>query len=400
MNTKITPTYGHPLSGFSLIETLITMTLFLFILTGVYIMVLHYGDVTQTENARMRLNQESRFLMSAFASEFKEAGAVLTLSSAGGFLKGEAYFNGIFPLNMSNFPDGIILAVGDPNTLTNLTQDLAPGGTVLSVDNATVAGYDPGLPLYENEVLPWLPGDKGIVIANDGYLVFSVTAVDEAAKTITIRDTPVYYSGLLTTAADPEGKKMYMDVMGTPGNGVTYPGNKPSFAPVVRLSSFSIYLFRELLSTEPDRERNIRQLIRVTDTFGQGNVLADGVNVELSVISESIWDMQISYIAYADFSSADRTTPIDDTHHYFAGGATSIDLAGLLTDIRMLSLKQIDLTIVSLTEEMPGRGERTADETRVPAIGDQLPYPLPRGKFSHKIFSLSVEPRNYGIIPL
>ncbi|NIO84453.1 MAG: hypothetical protein GTN53_28415, partial [Candidatus Aminicenantes bacterium] len=163
--TKTRPKQKHKRnqSGFSLIETLVTMTMFFFILYGVYAMISHYGDVTRTEHSRIRMQQESRYLMASFTGEIKEAGAVLTLANTPAFLKEKPYFNGIFPLNQTAFPDGIIIATGDPEATTKLAQPFNGGASVLTVKNAEVPGYDPGLPLYANNVLPWLKGDKGIV---------------------------------------------------------------------------------------------------------------------------------------------------------------------------------------------------------------------------------------------
>ena len=137
--TKTRLKYKHKRSqsGFSLIETLVTMTMFFFILYGVYAMISHYGAVTQTEHSRIRMQQESRYLMASFASEIKEAGALLTLADMQTFLgrpQGKLpYFNGIYPLNQTAFPDGIIVATGDPEAVTRLTAPFNGGSSVLSV---------------------------------------------------------------------------------------------------------------------------------------------------------------------------------------------------------------------------------------------------------------------------
>jgi Tfp pilus assembly protein PilW len=379
-------------SGFSLFETVITMALFLFIMAGVYIMIAHYGDVTRTEHSRVRMSQESRYMMSAFTSEVKEAGSLLTLSHTSSFLKGkEPYFNGIFPLNNTNFPDGVIIATGDPEASTKLTQELGAGGTILTVKKVVPDEYDPSLPDYENEVLPWRAGDKGIVVGNAGFLVFAVTAVDTTGNTITTRALPVYYSGLLNTYADPSKTYGYIDpeYSKTKGNSVTYAENSP----VIRLTNFSIYLFREIPHATADR--NIRQFIRVTDAMGQEDVLASTSTAELSVISENIWDMQISYIAYEDFKTADRHTALDTNHHYFAGGMSSTLVSNLLADIRNRNLKQVNVGIVSLTDEFEGRGGRAP---RVPRMADRPAYNLPSGKYSFKIMSVSIGLRNFNVM--
>ncbi len=150
----------------------------------------------------------------------------------------------------------------------------------------------------------------------------------------------------------------------------------------------------------PGKDRNTRQLIRVTDTKGVADVLAVKASENISIVSENIWDMQISYIAFEKdaFKDADRNTTPDPNHHYFAGGMTSSDLLNLLDDIRTKKLKQLDMTIVSITEELPGKGQKIKEERRIPAIGDQSAYYLPAGKFSYRLMTVSLDPRNYNII--
>ena len=56
------------------------------IMSAIYLMIMYYRDVSGTEQARVRQTQESRFLLSVFSSEIKNAGAVMTLVNTGGFL--------------------------------------------------------------------------------------------------------------------------------------------------------------------------------------------------------------------------------------------------------------------------------------------------------------------------
>jgi prepilin-type N-terminal cleavage/methylation domain-containing protein len=382
--------------GFTLIETIITMSLFLVILSGVYLMIQHYGDVSKTEHSRITMQQESRYMVSVFADEIKEAGAVLTLAHTSNFLApGTPFFNGLYPLNSTYSPDGVILATGDPEAVTRLAAEFAEGDTVLNVEDASVKAYDASFP-YENP--QWAAGQKGIVIGTTGYLVFEVASVDIGANTITIRETPVYYSGLLSTGS------YYDDAQGnSAGNTITYPGT-PLFdtacAPVIRLTNFSIYVFRDIehskLTNAYGSPQIIRQLIRITDTHGESDPLADGSDAEYSVISENIWDLQISYIAYTDFTTANRHTAIDPTHHYFAGGSTSSDAAALLTDIRGKFLKQMDVTILAVADELGGQGEGST-AGNIPPIADNSSNYLPDRKMSYRLFSFSVEPKNFSI---
>jgi len=375
--------------GFTLIETIVTMSIFFFILFGVYTMIQHYGDVTKTEHSRQTMQQESRYLVSSFADEVKEAGAVLTIAHTAGFLSAAPFFNGLYPLNSSYYPDGLILATGDPEAVTTLSADFNGGETVLNVKNATVSAYDPSFP---NENPPWTAGQKGIVIGTTGYLVFEVASVDTGANTINTSSTPVYYSGLLNTGS------YYDNAQGNDaGNTLTYSTNSP----VIRLTNFSIYVFRDVydakLSGALGTSQFIRQMIRISDANGKQDPLAANSGAEYSVISENIWDMQISYIAYTDFAAANRQTTIDPTHHYFAGGSTSSDPSALVNDIRGRLLKQMDITIIAVADFLGGRGE-IGNAGNIPPIGDNSYHYLPERKMSYRVFSFSIEPRNFNII--
>lgn len=383
----------HRQTGFTLIETMVTMSLFFVILFSVYEMVRHYGEVSKTEHARMTLQQESRYMVSAFADEIKEAGAVISLAFTPTFLSAPAFFYGIYPLNSTYFPDGIILAAGDPEAVSKLTADFAPGETVLNVENADVPSYDPSFP-YENP--QWAGGDRGIVIGTTGYYVFSVVSANTGGNTITIRDTPVYYSGLLATGY------YYDDALGNgAGNTLTYSVNSP----VIRLSNFSIYVFREVdhpkLVDEYNYPQKIRQMIRITDTYGESDPLDGTTAGEYSVISENIWDMQISYKAYANFAAASRgETPVEADNIYFAQDSSYTDpytaLNALMADIRKMAIKQVDVSIIAIADELGGKGELNTGE--IPPLGDNTYNDLPQRKMNYRLFSFSVNPRNFSIL--
>ncbi len=73
--------------GFSLLELMVTMGIFLLILLPVYFMIFHYSDIYKTENSRVKLQQESRFVLTNLATELKSVGNVLTLAKSGYWLK-------------------------------------------------------------------------------------------------------------------------------------------------------------------------------------------------------------------------------------------------------------------------------------------------------------------------
>jgi prepilin-type N-terminal cleavage/methylation domain-containing protein len=411
--TKIKMNIMKEEKGLSLIEMLITASVFLVVLAGVYTMVFHYADVSRTEQSRRRMQQESRFLTSHFASELKNAGSTLAYYGTRFCTWGEPYFNGIYPLNSTSYdlyPDGIIIAAGDPDAVTCLAQDYTPRDETIYVENTDVEIYNPDDP-YDTP--PWRPGDKGIILDRKGYYVFSVTEVP-GDGTLIVRSIPVYYSGLLLTRPDLEKQKLYQDVVYWDkkkgeedeemkmGDKLKYlkepaPGDISRKTPVIRLDYFAIYLFREVEYPRYDISsiRKIRQLVRVTDAKDYSDVLSEDIPVEKSIISENIWDMQITYTVYPEFG-ADVTpdTSVDPTNYYFAGAGSSTSTEDLMDYIRQRKFKKLNLTIVSLSDEFSGKGKV---RHRVPAIGDQYWYYLPPGKYSMKMLSLEIEPRNYNI---
>ncbi|MCU0285479.1 MAG: prepilin-type N-terminal cleavage/methylation domain-containing protein [Acidobacteria bacterium] len=394
--------------GFSLIETMVTMALFFVVLGTVYTMVLHYSDVSRTEHSRIRMEQESRFMMSNFTQEIQDAGAILTLANTSIFLGDEdkpPYFNGIYPLNQTDYSDGIIVAAGDPNAATFLTEpySFAENGYFLTVDNNNALEYDASR-TYDYK--PWAAGDKAILLCDTGFYVFKVKAatpsVQGEAKLLTLemRELPVYYSGLLNTYTNrTEDARTYTDLNTTEGfqtgNSVTYPKKSP----VIRLTNFAIYLSQDITYPSASGDRTLRQLIRVTDTKGDPDVLNGTSIAEKSIISENIYDIQLSYRTYEDFDGTPIGTPLGDTtypnDYYFAncsGSSTNAD--NLILDIRKRRLKQVDITIVSLSDDFGGKGEM---DHAVPKIGDEAEYQLPDGKYSHRVYSLSIQPLNYNI---
>jgi hypothetical protein len=211
-----------------------------------------------------------------------------------------------------------------------------------------------------------------------------LTAVDTGANTFTIRawNKPVYYSGQL-------GTTNYSDSgYAVKGNNVTYPKGSV----VMRLTNFSIYLFRDSFNARWNRD--VRQMIRISDTEGIADVLNESYDVDRSIISENIWDMQISYTAYSDFSSATRSTTPD--RRFFGGTGTLTTHSDLMLDILDRKLKQIDITVVTLTAGFGGTG---ATDKTLPIIGDRKTADsLPTGKYGVRITSFAVDPRNYSVI--
>lgn len=386
--------------GFSLLEVMVSMSLFLIVLGGVYVMINHYSTSAQIENSRIRMQQEARYLTSHFAQELKDAGAVISVAGEIGFKEDESqlgsgkvvsFFSGLYPLNNDNstggFPDGVIIASGDPEAFTVLTESYDFGDNTLNVKSCEVGAHDPGATGKSYwEIAPWRKGQKGILLSQEGYYIFEVAETPSPTDTLlSIREAPIYYSGLLNT-------KNYADTSTPRGNTVDYPAG----APVIRLTNFSIYLFsvvKHPLYASDDRV--IRQLLRVYDTQGDGDVLAQTSQAKMSIISEYVYDLQISYYAYTPgyFQNATPDTDPETNHFYYAGAGSSSDHSALLDDIRNRLLRRIHISIVTLTDDYAGSGE--FDKKQLPALGDQQPYDLPDGKYSYRILYLDIEPSNF-----
>ncbi|MCK4763934.1 MAG: prepilin-type N-terminal cleavage/methylation domain-containing protein [Candidatus Aminicenantes bacterium] len=365
--------------GFSIVEMLISTTLILVVMYSVFMLLEFHGELSKTQQARTRLQQESRFLLTNFASDLKNAGAILTLVHTGGFLAQAPFFNGVYPINgnfsgVDQYPDGIIIASGDPYAVTKLAAPAVPsGGSSLQVDSTQV----------EYPADPWAQGDKGILVGADGYYVFEVQSV--TANSIAMRSAPVYYSGLLNSPQTPQNTDTgYVDTVTTAGNSVTYP-NK---APVIRLTDFGIYLVNERFNSKT--KRTMRELIKVTDSNGAGgNFLAESNQAEKGVIAENIWDFQVSYVCYPNYP--DHTVK----NSYFSPDSTGGTFTDLMDEINTRALKEIVINVVALSDEYAGKGY--FDKLNVPTIGDRASYTLPAGKYTYQLFTLNIAPRNYNI---
>jgi hypothetical protein len=167
------------------------------------------------------------------------------------------------------------------------------------------------------------------------------------------------------------------------GDTVTYPVN----APVMRISNFSIYLVDEAYNWK--LQRDIRSLIKITDANGDssGNFLAADSQAVKGIIAENIWDFQVSYFCYPNFPD------VSIKNTYFTASSSGL-VDDLLTDIQSRFLKEVRVAIVALTEEYSGKDKRAE---QIPAIGDRDAYMLPLGKYDYRLFTMSIEPRNFNI---
>ncbi|MCP4158412.1 MAG: type II secretion system protein, partial [bacterium] len=373
--------------GYTMVEALVTLAFVGIIMGSAFSLVIHYGEVSEREAATIRMQQESRFMLSSLGSELKSAGSVVTalrfyFSNPIGDLKNEEpYYMGIFPIDNTTVaeagqgtPDGVIIAIADPNTFNTISTTFSPSaGDDVEVVSTAVTGNE-----------PWAIGDVGIVLGPKdypggsgdvvGYYVFSVTAV--ASDSLSVRSTAVYYSGLLDIQ---ENNLQYKDTETKKGNTVTYPKGSP----ILRLSNFSIYLLRQVADSRALKmylpgnivSRDIRQLIRINDAKGFADPIVTG---DYSVISENIWDMQISYKF--------EYTTLGTEQEYFSDAISAsdsvTDFMQDLRDVKFKKLRLINVTFVVLSENLGGKGYWTLD---IPDIYNETGYQLPPGKYRYKL---------------
>jgi len=355
--------------GFSLLELLISSVATLIIMGSVFTILIAFSQKSSDEQSRVRQIQESRFLLNVLSSELKNAGSIITLTNSGSFLADTPYFMGLYPLNRNDAPDGVIVASGDPDAVTNLSAAFSPS----SEDNIPVVTTDVNI-----SGTPWQAGDYGIIIATNGYYVFKVEAVDVTGGVITKRSESVYFSGLL----DSSGYVDNREGSSADGDSITYPVQ----APVIRLSNFSIYLVKE--EDDKDLGRKRRDLVRVVDAFDVADVLNSGITTKY-VMAENIWDLQIGYITYPNLP--DFT---NKRFFFLPAGTSNETIQNLIPELQTKTLREISITIVALTDKFSSNNTVNTS-FRIPAIGDRTVYDLPAGNYYYKIYKMLIEPKNF-----
>ena len=332
-------------NGFSMIEMLVATSIMLIVMIAVTSLIISTQRVSLTESMKQETNQEARALQQLLNDSFKSSGSVLTLLNVPSFLGTTPIFNGVYPFNNSNYADGVILSAGDQNVVTQTTGSFDNGGTTLNVLTTN---------LPDTTTSAWAVNDLGMLIKANGYYVFRVTAV--AANSLTVRNTPLYYSGLIK----PAGTVHYNDNCSL-GNG-TY--NNGSF--VIRLSYFYIFLAR-------DEANGARSLTLTTDTTGAANFLS---NADLAVpVAFNIEDIQFSYI----LKDGTIVNPADNSNF----------LNKTVASVRVFVLHK--------TERQKHKGSSTTKGIVFdkPAMGDRAAITLPVGFFNYIYNEYEIYLRNY-----
>lgn len=285
--------------GMSLAELLIVM--FIFVLIGLALvtaMIFHQRSFLQ-ENKRVMIKSQIRTAFIDLQEKISQAGAGINVVGSRSYMgaNSTAPFRGIIPLNSGTFnpagkdadPDGIILAYGDVRTITRISSSSwYPTNTTMNLDKV----INPISPTGESL---WQVNDVGMIMSKDGFYIFKVTGVNTSSNQLTLRNTPVYYSGEFQYSDSGGAINLsYRDFIPnylnptdpTAGNVITY--NRDTSA-VIKLNFFGIYFI--------GRFNDEYYLIVSLDTQGMANPCANGLHAELCVpLAKNIVDLQIEYL--------------------------------------------------------------------------------------------------------
>jgi hypothetical protein len=313
---------------------------------------------------------------------FRSAGSVLSLANTPALLGSPPPFNGVYPLNNSGYPDGVILAAGDPDAMTRLTTDFTPG-TSTDVDVLTVDVPPDGVHAAASA---WHDQDLGMILRENGYYVFRVVGEPAVGDTqLAVRATPAYYSGLLNTTNYNDACD---DQFGSAGNSASYPFGSP----VVRLDYFNIFLVR----TETDGSRT---LTLTTDCQGVGDFFANPITDTRAVpVLPNIQDIQIEYLTHdtppviwagSDAAKADPCPAASE-----AGGNCSAFYSQFYTK----NIASARIFVLLRTEEERNKHRGSGIVFNKPVMGDTAGATLPVGRYHYTYMQYEVLIRNYNNI--
>ncbi len=271
-------------SGFTLVEMMISATLMVIVFISIFSVIVASQRIHNTENRRLDMNQSARGIDQFMIEPCRDAGAVLGMLNTVSFLGALPEFNGVLPLynpvDPTAYPDGILVAAGDPAAVTFLADDFSDGDDAITVLTTNVQ------PVNITPVRAWHAGDFGMIARAGSYYVFRVTEEVASDTELSVATTAAYRSNLLATTN-------YDDPCSH--NGDPY----PSGLPVIRLDHFAVFLVR----SESDGSRT---LVMVND-FNGANLAADLSTAPAYIASGSrmtgpvpiltnLQDLQISYV--------------------------------------------------------------------------------------------------------
>jgi type II secretory pathway pseudopilin PulG len=366
--------------GFTLVEMMVSLTIMLFVIIALISLIIATQSTHLTEGRKLDMNQGARVIEQMLYDSFRSAGAVLSLANTPSLLGGSPLpFNGVYPLNNTAYPDGVILSAGDPDAVTRLSGDFTPGGTILLVQTVNLA---------DGSDVAWHVNDLGLVMRNSGYYVFRVNVAPALNDTqLSIRATPAYYSGLLSTANYNDLSDEQLGVAGNSGNYV-------SGSPVVRLDFFNMFLTR----TEADGSLTLTLTTDcegVGDVFNSANPITDYRAVP---ILPNIGDLQIEYITHDSTPLIWAGSDAAYDNPCPAGSETSADCMNFYSQFFTKNVASARIFVLLRTEEERNKRAGSGIVYNKPVMGDAAAATLPVGRFHYNYMRYEVLIRNYNNI--
>jgi prepilin-type N-terminal cleavage/methylation domain-containing protein len=359
-------------NGFTLVEMMVSLTVMLIIIVAIFSVIVAEQATHLTEGRKLDMNQGARVIEQMLTEGFRSSGAVLSLANTPVMLSSPVLpFNGIYPLNNSSYPDGVILAAADPMALNRLTLDYDPA-------NDAVVNL-PTVNLPDGSAVAWHEDDFGLAMRTDGYYVFRVAATPNLNDTtLSVRATSVYYSGLLNTA---NYNDQCDERFGAAGNSGVYPAGNP----VVRLDYFNIFLTR----TELDGSRTLTLSVDCEDV---GDIFANPITATRATpILPNIEDVQIEYIAKVVPPAVTANTWAGTDGAYPGSGNTFYD------QFYTKNIASARVFVLLRTEEERNKTAGSGITFSKPVMGDAAAAVLPVGRFHYTFMQFQVFIRNYNL---
>ncbi len=378
--------YKKSISGFTLIEAITSSVILLFIVITIYTMIIETESTHVSEENKVDMNQAARAIDIILCENIRNAGSVLTLLRTPPFLQATPPFTGIYPLNNDDFPDGIILTSGDQTAVTKVTGGgFTPGDTLLNLEDSVTN--------LDGTGVLWAKNDVGIIVKTSGYYIFKVTGdVSDGDTTLTIRATPVYYSGLLNVPGKYTDHSLTH--LGSLGNTGTYADGSP----IIRLNYFNIF-------TVKSEDDGSKTLTLTTDTEGVADILADGneTTTRAVPIIPNIADIQFEYISKDDPAEYWASTSTAGTNHPDPCATPgSTDCTGFIQNFTNRNISSIRVFALMRTEDKHKReyvdSGAVGQAFNKPRMGDVAATTLAAGRFHYTYLTYEVFIRNYDIV--
>ena len=239
----------------------------------------------------------------------------------------------------------------------------------------------------------WAKNDVGIIVKTSGYYIFKVTGdVSDGDTTLTIRATPVYYSGLLNVSGKYTDHSLTH--LGSLGNTGTYADGSP----IIRLNYFNIF-------TVKSEDDGSKTLTLTTDTEGVADILADGneTTTRAVPIIPNIADIQFEYISKDDPAEYWASTSTAGTNHPDPCATPgSTDCTGFIQNFTNRNISSIRVFALMRTEDKHKReyvdSGAVGQAFNKPRMGDVAATTLAAGRFHYTYLTYEVFIRNYDIV--